>query len=1124
MYSTDDFIAHGLLPFMGREAEMEKILAFWQSVPEAQRLRIMLLTAEAGVGKSRLLEEALRAIRQERGAVVHVKLYPEATNSLAALAARSLWTSPAGRDILRTEPRENMGEVIAGLQRISRLRPTLLVLEDVHLFPSESIPDLVRLFEALVDETISVLCLSRPANIAAQGILERYLVDSITMKGLGRPALTALWNELFGSPPPKGAVDSLYRTTKGNPLAVRSGLRGAIQTGSIIRNSRSGAWEYAQTVALFEQSLQRSVSLVVEGMVAHLGRDHRRAAESLAMLGEVFARETVQELDPAMDAMLADLMKEGIIVETFHPVSPLCSMPLTETGKGWRVRFPASQYPLLAFTHSLLHDYLAERADVVVPAILRIVSQDAPLYSLLPLRALEKVAIPSDTDEELIVEVIRRIAAIAQMLDRTANWRDGAELLDTLDRLVGSLEGRDDVDSDTALRWRMHLHHVGLSILRRSMHSPEWIATHERQLEITQNPHTRLVAQYRVLAHSYSLDRIDYDKSYEEGLAAFADLEQVLEVYPDIAFDISYIYVLESLAQHAYSRGDLNTMRLVQERTVALLAQPDISEEARQTAIRRILPNMLKFFETPEELREREQSIELIEQYHSDSDPYYGTSKIQYYGLIGRFDEVLQLADLVMRRTWEQGLLMNFFVGQNWKILCGTGCGDYGLADAAAQTLALLNTLDNEDERRQFAVNAAASLIVSGFLVGDIEEGLRSAAELGVSEAEYTPTLQFVVDMWNGNVRSLSSADRHSSAHENRVYFGEAVISMWKRMAEAGIPRDGMFPDDILADLERLLRKPVLQIYDVLTAQGTVHAWRNVTDIPLPDSLRQSLADLVNESLVWLGDREIYGFMEPLCGLLEELGRKEEAAAWHGRIVRREPLVAMQTEEEEPEQSLRISMLGTIRVAVPPEDYAPIRGVRIRTLLGLMVADRMIAAPLSPEEFLALAGGEESDPEHARKKKNMAVVRLREIVGHETILTDGPTPQLNPDLVSVDLLEVDSLIRRAQEAVRQDALVRALPLIQEALNRYDGDVPFPTLYEDFFEAARGDFEYRLRQAVLETGRAMLAMGDAAGAEPFLRKAFELLPGDEDIAALLREVFESSGNRIEAERIRMKMEA
>ena len=30
-----------------------------------------------------------------------------------------------------------MGDVVEALQRISRLRPTLLVLEDIHLFPSE---------------------------------------------------------------------------------------------------------------------------------------------------------------------------------------------------------------------------------------------------------------------------------------------------------------------------------------------------------------------------------------------------------------------------------------------------------------------------------------------------------------------------------------------------------------------------------------------------------------------------------------------------------------------------------------------------------------------------------------------------------------------------------------------------------------------------------------------------------------------------------------------------------------------------------------------------------------------------------------------------------------------------
>ncbi len=1102
---------------------MQKILDFWSSVPDAQHLRILLLIAEAGVGKSRLLEEALQAIHLERGAVVHVKLYPEAANSLAALVARSLWTSRSGQAILHSPPGENMGEIISGLQRISRLRPTLLVLEDVHLFPSESIPDLVRLFEALVDETISVLCLSRPATIAAQGILERYLVESVTMKGLSRSALISLWKGLFESPPPKGAIECLHSATKGNPLAVRSGLRGAIQTNSIVRNGSSGVWEFAQSVNHFQQSLQRSVSLVVEGMVAHLSKEHRSAAEALATLGEVFAREAALVFGPDVEDALSDLMGEGIIVETFHPVSPLCGVPLTETGKGWRVAYPASDTPLLAFTHSLLHDYLANRAKQNVPVLLRLISEDAPLYSLLPLRLLETARIAPDADLDLLVLVVRRIAAIAQMLDRTANWKDGADLLGVLNHLVDHLDAREDMEPNARLQWRMHLHHVSLSILRRSMHSPEWVAIHERQLVITQNPPTRLAAQYRVLAHSYTLDRVEFDKTYEEGLAAFGDVTQMLEQYPDIASDISYIYVLESLFQHGYARGDMNSLRLVQQHTEALFAAPDLREEARQAAIRRLLPNLLKFFETPEELRDREESIELIEQFQTETDPYYGTSKTHFFGLIGRFQEALLLTELVMRRAKEQGLVMNYFVGQNWKIVCGVGTGDYTLPQIAEETRVLLDVLASEKEGPQVAVNAAAALLVAGFLSGKVDEAIEGMKTLGVQQTDFFPAFQIIVDFWHGRVEKLRDSTG-LPIERNRVYFSQRVLETWQQIARLKSSDDEPVPEEIVARLVELLREPILQIYDVLTGQGTVKLWKAITDKPMPDQLVAQLTERAVLGLEWLQQRNIYAYMEPLCRMLEEFGKPDEGAEWRKKIKTKEPAPVRQpTEKKDEEQSLRVSMSGTIRVAVPPEDYAPIRGVRIRTLLGLMVADRMIASPLSAEEFLAIAGGKESDPEHARKKKNMAVVRLREIIGHDAILTDGPTPQLNLNLVSVDLLELDALIQRTLEAVRQGAFVRALPLIEEALDIYNGDVPFPSLYEDFFEAVRGDFEYRLRRTVLELGKGMLAMGDGTGVEPILRKAFALLPGDEEIADILGEVFEASGNRIEAERIRMKVQ-
>ena len=83
------------------------------------------------------------------------------------------------------------------------------------------------------------------------------------------------------------------------------------------------------------------------------------------------------------------------------------------------------------------------------------------------------------------------------------------KLLSAYEHLIEEMEQRDDITSEDTLHLRMSFHHVSLSILRRTMHAPEWKALHEKQLQMTENPQSKLEAQYHVLATSYSLDRVD---------------------------------------------------------------------------------------------------------------------------------------------------------------------------------------------------------------------------------------------------------------------------------------------------------------------------------------------------------------------------------------------------------------------------------------------------------------------------------------------------------------------------------------------------------------------------------------------------------------------------------------
>ena len=115
MRSLVDFLNHGALPFTGRREELQRLLEFWRSTPESGGLRALLLSGEAGIGKSRIVEELLPQIHRGGGIAVQIKLLPESTDSIVPLVARALWYSDAGRHLLKKEPEENLGSVLAAL-------------------------------------------------------------------------------------------------------------------------------------------------------------------------------------------------------------------------------------------------------------------------------------------------------------------------------------------------------------------------------------------------------------------------------------------------------------------------------------------------------------------------------------------------------------------------------------------------------------------------------------------------------------------------------------------------------------------------------------------------------------------------------------------------------------------------------------------------------------------------------------------------------------------------------------------------------------------------------------------------------------------------------------------------
>jgi hypothetical protein len=83
--------------------------------------------------------------------------------------------------------------------------------------------------------------------------------------------------------------------------------------------------------------------------------------------------------------------------------------------------------------------------------------------------------------------------------------------------------------------------------------------------------------------------------------------------------------------------------------------------------------------------------------------------------------------------------------------------------------------------------------------------------------------------------------------------------------------------------------------------------------------------------------------------------------------------------------------------------------------------------------------------------------------------------------------------------------MRAFASLGRALDITAGEVPFPSLYDRFFEAVREDFEGRMRGALLDVAHGLLYEGDAASAGKILRRARASRLEDEEIRELLKVV-------------------
>jgi class 3 adenylate cyclase len=335
---------------VGREPEVGVLSAATKRVAHGEGREVVLISGEAGVGKTTLVAEAARAAVDdgvcvlfghcEEDLAIPYRLFAEALGHYVTHAPEEqllAHVNSHGSELARlvpalvsrlpdlpeptasdadTERYLLFAAVVGLLAMMSEEQPVILVLDDLQWADKGSLLLLRHLVTAELPTRLLVLGTYRDSELSYShdlvnilGALHRQSgVTRIELTGLDDTGVISLMEAAAGHTLDDTGLDlahAVYRETDGNPFFVSEVLRHLSETGAIYQGA-SGRWE---TVASLEETaLPDSLRVVIGGRVGRLGQDAQRVLTQAAVIGhefdlDVLARSTGLSEDELLDVL-----------------------------------------------------------------------------------------------------------------------------------------------------------------------------------------------------------------------------------------------------------------------------------------------------------------------------------------------------------------------------------------------------------------------------------------------------------------------------------------------------------------------------------------------------------------------------------------------------------------------------------------------------------------------------------------------------------------------------------------------------------------------------------------------------------------------------------------------------
>jgi class 3 adenylate cyclase/tetratricopeptide (TPR) repeat protein len=311
-------------PMVGREAEMGALRAIMGRAVEERACRMATVVGDAGVGKSRLIREFTARAAAEAD-VIHGRCLPygegitfwplrEAVHAATGITADDAAEAALAKLRARV-PDEAVADRLASviglsespfpvpeifwaarklLEGLSRDRPVLVVIDDIHWAEATFLELIGHLVEAIEDAPVLLLCssrrelLDRQPDWAQDGASLRLVLSPLTDADAGR-VVEAL---LGGTGIDASVRGRIVQAAAGNPLFVEQLLSMLIDEGILRREE--DLW--VQAGDLGRLRVPPTIEALLAARLDLLETDERGVIEPAAVIGQHFAVPAVTDL------------------------------------------------------------------------------------------------------------------------------------------------------------------------------------------------------------------------------------------------------------------------------------------------------------------------------------------------------------------------------------------------------------------------------------------------------------------------------------------------------------------------------------------------------------------------------------------------------------------------------------------------------------------------------------------------------------------------------------------------------------------------------------------------------------------------------------------------------------